>query len=131
VGRFHWSDTVPRALRAGGLASLVAVFVVWYWSMRANPFFSAAVRVQRERGHFVVSSGPYRFVRHPGYAAFVLLGWGGPLALGSWWAVLPHIVVIALFVRRASLEDRVLHDELEGYAAYAARVRYRFVPGIW
>jgi len=131
VGRFHWSDTVPPALRAVGLASLVAVFAVWYWAMRVNPFFSVAVRVQRDRGHFVVSSGPYRFVRHPGYAAFVLLGWGGPLALGSWWAVVPHIAVIVLFVRRAALEDRVLHDELEGYAAYAARVRYRFVPGIW
>ncbi len=131
VGRFHWSDTVPAALRVVGLASLGAVFAVWYWAMRVNPFFSAAVRVQRERGHYVVSSGPYRFVRHPGYAAFVLLGWGGSLALGSWLAVVPHIVVIALFVRRAALEDRVLREELEGYAAYAAIVRYRFLPGIW
>lgn len=131
VGRFHWSDTVPAALRAVGLAAFVAVFAVWYWAMRANPFFSAAVRIQRDRGHKVVSSGPYRFVRHPGYAALVLLGWGGPLALGSWWALVSQVVPVVLFVRRAALEDRMLTEELEGYAAYAAVVRYRFLPGIW
>jgi protein-S-isoprenylcysteine O-methyltransferase Ste14 len=131
VGRFHWSDTVPIALRDIGLASFGTAIAIWYWAMRTNPFFSVAVRVQRERGHYVVASGPYRFVRHPGYAAVVLLGWGGPLALGSWWAVVTHVVVVALFVRRAPLEDRMLREELEGYAAYAASVRYRFLPGVW
>lgn len=131
VGRFHWSDSVPSPLRTLALLALATVFAVWHWSMRVNPFFSAAVRIQHERGHRVVSRGPYRFVRHPGYAAFVLLGWGGPLALGSWWAALPHLVVIVFFVRRAALEDRMLQQELEGYAAYAARVRYRLLPGLW
>jgi protein-S-isoprenylcysteine O-methyltransferase Ste14 len=131
VGRYHWSDGVPAAARALGLAAAGTMFGTWYWSMRSNAFFSAAVRIQRERGHRVVSSGPYRFVRHPGYAALVLLGWGGPLALGSWWAVTPHLVVVVWFVRRARIEDRMLHEELEGYAAYAATVRYRFIPGIW
>jgi len=131
VGRFHWSDGVPPALRAVGLVGFAAVFANWFWAMRTNPFFSAAVRIQRDRGHYVVRSGPYRFVRHPGYAAFVLLGWGGPLALGSWWAVVPHLLVAVVFVRRAALEDRVLLEGLDGYAAYAATVRYRFVPGIW
>lgn len=131
VGRFHWSDTVPGMLRAVGLVSIATVFMVWYWAMQANPFFSSAVRVQRDRGHYVVSAGPYRLVRHPGYAAFVLLGWGGPLALGSWWAVLSHIIVVAFFVRRAALEDRMLREELDGYAAYATAVHYRFLPGIW
>lgn len=131
VGRFHWSDSVPTSLRDMGLASFGAALAVWYWAMQSNPFFSVAVRIQRERGHYVVASGPYRFVRHPGYAALVLLGWGGPLALGSWWAVVSHAVVVALFVRRAVLEDRVLRGELEGYAAYAASVRYRFLPGVW
>jgi protein-S-isoprenylcysteine O-methyltransferase Ste14 len=131
VGRFHWSDTVPPALRVAGLASLAAVFAVWYWAMRTNPFFSSAVRIQHDRGHRVVSSGPYRFVRHPGYAALVLLGWGGALALGSWYALLPHVVVVALFVHRAALEDRMLREELDGYAAYAATVRSRIFPGIW
>ncbi len=131
VGRFHWSDTVPLALRVVALTSVGVVFAIWYWAMRINPFFSTEVRIQRERGHYVVSAGPYRFVRHPGYAAFALLGWGGPLALGSWWAAMTHIVVIVLFVRRAALEDRVLREELEGYTAYAATVRYRFLPGVW
>ena len=70
-------------------------------------------------------------MRHPGYAAFVLLGWGGPVALGSWWAVLTHVAVIVLFVRRALIEDRMLRSELDGYAAYATRVRWRFLPGIF
>jgi len=131
VGRLHRSDTVPGVLRTVGLMSFVAVFVVWSWAMRANPFFSTAVRIQRERGHHVVSSGPYRFVRHPGYAALVLLGWGGPIALGSWWAVVPHFILVALFARRAALEDRMLREELDGYSAYAAAVRYRWLPGIW
>jgi protein-S-isoprenylcysteine O-methyltransferase Ste14 len=131
VGRFHWSDTVPVWLQAAGLASFAALLATWYGCMRVNPFFSAAVRVQSERGHHVVDSGPYRLVRHPGYAAFVLLGWGGPIALGSWWAVVSHLAVVVLFVRRARMEDRILREELAGYAAYAARVRYLFVPGVF
>ncbi len=131
VGRFHWTDSVPTPLRAIGLASLCAVLSIWHWAMRTNPFFSAAVRIQHDRGHVVVASGPYRVVRHPGYAVFVLLGWGGPLALGSWGAVASHIVVVLLIVRRAMLEDRMLRTELDGYAEYAASVRYRFLPGVW
>ena len=75
--------------------------------------------------------GPYRLVRHPGYAALILLGWSGAVALGSYLAILPHLVIVALFVRRAALEDRFLHQELVGYADYAARVRYRLIPGVW
>ena len=131
VGRLHVSDSVPPALQLAGLAGFVLLFTVWIWAMRSNPFFSVAVRVQRERGHRVVSSGPYHFVRHPGYAAFILLGWSGALALGSWWAALPHALIVVLFVRRTALEDRMLREELEGYADYAARVRYRLIPGIW
>ena len=131
VGRYHWSDSIPAAFRALGLVGFALVFAVWYWAMRTNPFFSSAVRIQRDRGHHVVDTGPYRYVRHPGYAAFVLLGWGGPVALGSWWAVLTHVAVIVLFVRRALIEDRMLQSELEGYAAYAGRVRWRFLPGIF
>ena len=131
VGRLHWSDGVPTLLRVVGLAGFAAMLGIWGWAMRTNPFFSAAVRIQRDRGHRVVDSGPYRFVRHPGYAGFVLLGGGGPLALGSWAATLTHLVVVGLFVRRAAIEDRMLLAELPGYADDAARVRSRFLPGIW
>lgn len=131
VGRLHVSDSVPTALRLVALACLGTLCAIWHWAMRANPFFSSAVRIQRDRGHHVVMSGPYRFVRHPGYAALVLLGWSGPLVLGSWWAVVPHVVVSVFLVRRAAIEDRMLREELEGYAAYAASVRYRLLPGVW
>lgn len=131
AGRFHWTVDLPTWLRVVGLAGHVAVFATWYWAMRTNPFFSAAVRIQRDRGHYVVTSGPYRFVRHPGYASFVLFGWGGPVALGSWWAAALHVVFVVLFVRRAALEDRMLRDELKGYADYAVSVRSRLLPGLW
>ena len=131
VGRFHGSDAVPPWLQGLGLAGVAGFFGVWYWAMRVNPFFSAAVRIQADRGHHVVSSGPYRCVRHPGYATFIVLGVGGPLALGSWWATVPHLAAVALFVRRAALEDRMLQNELAGYADYAGTVRYRLIPGIW
>lgn len=130
VGRFHWADTVPMSLRVAGLSSLGAVFSARYRAMRVNPLFSAAVRVLRGRGHRAISSGPYSILRHPGDAALVLLGWGGPLAFGSWWAVLPHVAVIVLFVRRTALEDRALPEELEGYRACGATVRYRMLPGV-
>lgn len=131
AGRFHWTEEPPVAVRVVGIAGLLAVFGTWYWAMHTNPFFSAAVRIQRDRGHRVVTSGPYRLVRHPGYASFVLFGWGGPVALGSWPATALHLVVAFLFVRRAALEDRMLREELEGYAEYAVSVPRRLVPGVW
>ena len=131
AGRFHWSAPPPPPVRAAALLGWAAVFAVWHLSMRANPFFSVEVRIQRDRGHHVVSGGPYGFVRHPGYAAFVLLGWCGALVLGSSWAAAFHAPVVVLFVRRAALEDRMLLQELEGYAEYASRVRYRLLPGVW
>ncbi len=129
--RFHWSPPLPPLVQMAALVVFGASLVGWYWAMRSNPFFSPAVRIQRERGHRVATAGPYGIVRHPGYASFALLGAFGPLALGSLWAVLPHLVLVALFVRRTAFEDRMLRAELEGYADYAARVRYRLVPGVW
>jgi len=99
--------------------------------MASNKFFSTIVRIQKERGHTVQTGGPYRFVRHPGYASLLVSYLMIPIALGSLWAVIPaFVLVINLFVRTA-LEDRTLQNELEGYKNYAARVRYRFLPGIW
>jgi protein-S-isoprenylcysteine O-methyltransferase Ste14 len=89
--------------------------------------------VQRERfrGLHLVMSGPYGYVRHPAYAAFPFLMVGSGLALGSWLAALIGLLLVLGVLRRAALEDRVLHEQLEGYAAYAQQVRYRMFPGVW
>jgi protein-S-isoprenylcysteine O-methyltransferase Ste14 len=99
--------------------------------MGVNPFFEKTVRIQTERGHYVIDTGPYRFIRHPGYLGF--LGWclSTPLFLGSWWSLLPALLCIAALAVRTRLEDRTLHQELSGYREYAGRVRYRLIPGIW
>ena len=127
VGRFHWSDTVPTSLQIVGLAGLAAGLATWRWAMQVNRFFSSAVRIQRDRGHYVVTEGPYRFVRHPGYAALLGVSACSGLALGSWLSLLPCLILAILFLRRTWLEDRMLRAELAGYPEYAARVRYRLV----
>jgi protein-S-isoprenylcysteine O-methyltransferase Ste14 len=130
VGRFHWS-LVPRSLQAIGLIGYVVSLALLFWTMRNNPFYSSVVRVQTDRGQRPVTTGPYRFVRHPGYAASILAMLTGSLALGSWLAMLVMLSFIAVFIRRTLLEDRLLQRELPGYADYAQRVRYRLIPGLF
>jgi protein-S-isoprenylcysteine O-methyltransferase Ste14 len=130
VGRYHWSDSVPIWLQFAGLALLVASFSLSLWAMRVNRFFSPVVRIQEERGHHLVTGGPYAWVRHPGYFAAILHALG-VLSLGSWWAMGVMAVVPLLIGRRLIVEDRYLRERLAGYADYAARVRYRLIPGIW
>lgn len=131
VGRFHWSDTVPLWLRAIGLFALLAALGLSGWAMAENTFFSEVVRIQEDRGHYVVTTGPYQYVRHPGYAGNVVAWTCIALALGSWLATLLSGVIAVLFVVRTAREDRTLQAELAGYAEYAQRVRYRLVPGVW
>ena len=131
VGRFHWSDTVPPALQGISLFLMAVAMAVVLWAESVNRFFSAVIRIQTERGHRVVTGGPYRYVRHPGYATSPFLLLGGGLVLGSWLAALIGVPLIIAILRRTALEDRILHEQLEGYAAYARRVRYRVFPGIW
>ena len=101
------------------------------WALVSNAFFATTVRIQDERGHTVVSDGPYQYVRHPGYAGWGLSWVVTPLMLGSLWALIPAgLGAIALVVRTA-LEDRMLKEELDGYQDYAQRVRYRLLPGVW
>jgi protein-S-isoprenylcysteine O-methyltransferase Ste14 len=131
VGRYHWSDTVPVQLQAASFVAIAACLGVWALAMHENKFFSSVIRIQRERGHRVIDTGPYRIVRHPGYtAALTIQLWSG-LALGSWWSLAPAAIMALLLMRRIILEDRTLHDQLEGYKEYAQRVRYRIVPGVW
>jgi protein-S-isoprenylcysteine O-methyltransferase Ste14 len=128
--RMHASD-VPVALQALGLAMLVISTCFIMWVMRENSFAATIVRLQPERGHRVVSTGPYAFVRHPMYSGTVLFFVGVPLLLGSWWGVAMSPLFVVLFAFRVAIEERVLIAGLPGYTDYAAQVRYRLVPGFW
>jgi protein-S-isoprenylcysteine O-methyltransferase Ste14 len=128
--RFGWSS-MPPLLFAAGAAGALAGFVAMTWAMMCNTHFEGTVRIQRDRDHRVVDGGPYRLVRHPGYVAALLVYVCLPLMVGSWWAYLPAGVSFVAMVVRTGLEDRTLRRELQGYVAYAGRVRYRLVPGVW
>jgi protein-S-isoprenylcysteine O-methyltransferase Ste14 len=130
-GRFGWSPEFDPLVKTLALGVLLGGYVLGSAALIENRFFSGMVRIQTERGHHVVSSGPYRWMRHPGYAGALLSYLGTPIFLDSLWAYLPVVLFgIALFIRTA-LEDQTLQDELEGYREYASRVRYRLIPGIW
>jgi protein-S-isoprenylcysteine O-methyltransferase Ste14 len=131
VGRYHWSDNVPQGVQITGLVALAVSGGLMTWATAVNPFFSVAVRIQSERGHRLISAGPYRYVRHPGYLAALVLFLSNPLALGSWWAVFPAVPIILMLLRRTAVEDRFLCEQLPGYAEYAGQVRYRLLPGLW
>ncbi len=131
-GRFHWSDSVPDWLQAAALLVFAAGYALAFWAMAVNRFFSSVVRIQDDRGQYVVTSGPYAVVRHPGYAAGILIMLASGVALGSWLAAaLIVICSLPFLLYRAVSEDRVLQAELPGYRDYAARVRWRLVPGLW
>lgn len=129
--RLGWTGGFPAWLQVLGAVMAAAGFAMVTWSMAANAFFSMVVRLQPERGHEVVSSGPYRWVRHPGYIGTCGFEIGTALLLGSWPAVLLGACGVGLFVLRTALEDRALRAELQGYEGYAQRVRWRLVPGLW
>jgi protein-S-isoprenylcysteine O-methyltransferase Ste14 len=128
--RFRWSSP-PAAVEVMGWIGLVLAGAVIFWVMTTNTFASRMARIQNDRGQSVVSGGPYRYVRHPMYLGNVTLFAGIPLALGSWWGLIPGLSIGLLFALRAALEDRMLRRELSGYAEYSARTRYRLFPGIW
>jgi protein-S-isoprenylcysteine O-methyltransferase Ste14 len=131
VGRFHWSRPMPVGVQALALIGYTAGMALSVCAMTNNRFFSPVVRIQHERGHMLVTSGPYRFVRHPGYLGAILASICGGVALGSWWSLVPLVPFGVLFLRRTAMEDRMLRADLGGYAGYAKRVRYRLVPGLW
>lgn len=128
--RVHGSD-VPLVLQVLGLAMYLLSTAFIMWVFRENSFAAPVVKVQAERHHRVVSSGPYAVVRHPMYSGIMLFFVGVPLLLGSWWGVAIAPLFAVLFGIRARIEERALVDGLPGYADYAARVRYRLVPGLW
>jgi protein-S-isoprenylcysteine O-methyltransferase Ste14 len=129
-GRYLWSS-IPLGIQlVGWLLVGVAGLMVWH-VMMTNAFLSSWARLQQDREQVVVQEGAYRHIRHPMYLGIMVAFLGIPLALGSWWAMIPSIVIIALFVYRTYREDLMLIDGLTGYAEYTERVRYRLLPGIW
>jgi protein-S-isoprenylcysteine O-methyltransferase Ste14 len=131
-GRLHWSDHVSPWLQGLSLVVVAASYAFVFWAMLVNRFFSSVVRIQADRGQYVVACGPYAYIRHPGYLGglFIVLC-SGP-ALGSWLAAAILVVSgLPFLVHRVISEDRVLRAELPGYQAYAGRVRWRLMPGIW
>ena len=128
--RFHWTSMHPSLQVAGVLAILVSM-VAMRSVFRANSYAAPVVKIQAERGHKVSDSGPYAYVRHPMYAWAILFLFGTPMVLGSWWGFFCVPLLVVGLGYRAVLEERMLCAELEGYAEYAARVRYRFVPFLW
>jgi protein-S-isoprenylcysteine O-methyltransferase Ste14 len=130
AGRMGWSN-VPLWVNLTGYVLVIGGIALTTWAQAVNPFFEPGVRIQMERAQQVITSGPYRFVRHPGYTGAIALFIAIPLALASWWGLLPAALAIALLVVRTSWEDCLLNAELSGYADYARRARYRLLPGLW
>lgn len=128
--RFHWSQ-VPPWLQVVGAMVLLCSFYLFFLTFRENSYLSPMVRIQTDRGQRVVSTGPYHYVRHPMYSAFLLFVAGTALLLGSWYGLLFGLILIAIVARRAVLEECTLREELEGYGAYMEQVRYRLIPHIW
>lgn len=128
--RFRWTNPA-LPMNAVGFLALIAATSLSLWAVSVNRFFSPVVRIQTERGHHLVDRGPYHFIRHPGYLAALVLMIGSGMALGSWWSLIPNLGAMIVILCRASLEDGYLHEHLDGYRQYAARVRWRLMPGLW
>jgi len=130
VGRYLWSELHINYTIAGVIIFILCV-AFGSWAIVVNQFFETTVRIQTDRGHKVITDGPYRFVRHPGYVALILGALSASFILGSGYSLIPGGLGIIAVVVRTFLEDRTLHEELNGYREYASRVRWRLVPGIW
>jgi len=129
--RFGWSSVFPTWLNITGFFVVAIGSSFAIWALVENRFFSSTVRIQTDRGHVVCDSGPYRIIRHPGYAGIILTLPGIALALGSVWTLVPAAIALIITVIRTALEDQALLDELPGYREYAQRVRHRLIPWIY
>jgi protein-S-isoprenylcysteine O-methyltransferase Ste14 len=130
VGRWRWSEVPPAAQGTAFVLVALSLALVG-WTLLSNPYASSAVRIQGERDHKVMTGGPYAYVRHPMYLAVLIFACSSGPALGSWWSSLTLLPLLAVFVRRTLMEDKMLHTELRGYADYATKVRWRVIPGIF
>jgi protein-S-isoprenylcysteine O-methyltransferase Ste14 len=131
AGRFKWTAKLPAFVYIISYIVLVLSLSTSLWAMWTNKFFSSVVRIQTDRGQYVIRSGPYRFIRHPGYLAGCLAFTSVAPALGSIWALIPASLTVLLIVIRTYLEDKTLKEELQGYSEYAKNVKFRLLPYIW
>ncbi|RYH08842.1 isoprenylcysteine carboxylmethyltransferase family protein [Tropicimonas sp. IMCC6043] len=129
--RYGWSPDFPPWLSIIGLILIALGYAFAAWAVAENRFFYSVVVVRSDRGHAVCDSGPYQFVRHPGYSGNIIAPFGLVLGLGSLWTLLPMAAAFGITVLRTALEDQTLQDELPGYRDYARRVRYRLIPGAY
>lgn len=129
--RYRWSADGTLILALIGNLLMIVAMALLTWSMVHNRFFEGTVRLQEQRGQSVISSGPYQYVRHPGYTAVMLTFLALPVALGTWLALIPGLIGIVVFVIRTALEDRTLQTELPGYVEFTQTTRYRLIPGVW
>jgi protein-S-isoprenylcysteine O-methyltransferase Ste14 len=129
--RYNWSTTFSLPVILLSLVAILAGYILGSYALIENRFFSGMVRIQFDRGHQVVSSGPYRWMRHPGYVGALLAYLATPFFLDSTWAFIPAVFLSIVLIIRTQLEDKVLQEELPGYREYAVRVRYRLLPGVW
>jgi protein-S-isoprenylcysteine O-methyltransferase Ste14 len=129
--RFGWSPDLPDSIQIIALVVLTIGSLIGTWAMLVNRFFSSHVRIQTDRGHVVVSSGPYKIIRHPGYAGGILSWIAAPIFFSSYWVAIPSVLMVIASILRTALEDHTLQLELPGYKEYTETVRYRLLPGIW
>ncbi|UCE22578.1 MAG: isoprenylcysteine carboxylmethyltransferase family protein [Candidatus Aminicenantes bacterium] len=129
--RFEWSEQIPFILQFAAMVLVVLGSGLGSWAIVSNPYFASTVRIQSERGHRVVSNGPYQYIRHPGYAGWILSGIALPVMLGSLWALIPSGLTVVIFIIRTGLEDRTLRRELPGYEEYSQNTCFRLVPYVW
>ena len=129
--RFGWSPALPGWVGPAALAVLCLGLAFGTWAFLENKFFSGTVRIQTERGHHVIDTGPYRYLRHPGYAGALWMYLAIPPYFGSLWGLLPALGLIAVFILRTALEDKTLQEELPGYKEFTQKTKYRLFPGLW
>jgi protein-S-isoprenylcysteine O-methyltransferase Ste14 len=129
--RWGWAPRVDQSWQLTGFLLTVTGHAIVVWAMSANAYFSPLVRIQEERGHTVANTGPYKYIRHPGYLGAIAFSLGIPILLASWWALIPGFLAAVLLVLRTHLEDQTLQEELSGYVEYTTVTRYRLIPGMW
>ncbi len=129
--RFDWTGKVPIIINIAGLVFIFLGSMVFTWSMLSNKFFSTMVRLQTDRQHTVVTEGPYKYIRHPGYLGYMTFTFATPVALGTFWGLIFSGITCVLLIVRTALEDATLKKELTGYAEYTEKIKYKLIPFLW